>query len=247
MRAVVFDLFDTLVDLAVLPPGEAVGGRPAHPTARRLHAALAGRIEVPFEALALAMREVDTTLLAARHAEGREVPTLERMTELAARLGIADSEVPELLTRTHMAALRETASTPAHHAGALAALRAAGLRLGVCSNFSHAATARALLAEAGLLPLLDAVVISEEVDARKPRREIFEATLARLGAAPGETLHVGDRLDADVAGAAAVGCRTGWLVRRVRDREAALARYAGPPPDLVLADLAELPARLGDR
>ena len=53
-------------------------------------------------------------------------------------------------------------------------------------------------------------------------------------------LHVGDSLDADVAGAAPLGMATAWLTRRVRDPEAALREYAGPKPDHVIADLGEL-------
>jgi putative hydrolase of the HAD superfamily len=79
---------------------------------------------------------------------------------------------------------------------------------------------------------------------RKPRREIFEALLGDLGLAPGDVLHVGDNLEADVGGAAALGMRTAWLTRRVSDPSAARERYPGPPPDFTIADLAELPALL---
>jgi putative hydrolase of the HAD superfamily len=81
---------------------------------------------------------------------------------------------------------------------------------------------------------------------RKPRPEIFAEALRRLEIAPEQALHVGDNLDADVAGAAALGIRTAWLTRRVSDPLAALARHAGPEPDLTIADLAELPARLAE-
>ena len=37
---------------------------------------------------------------------------------------------------------------------------------------------------------------------------IFDAALGVLGVAPGEALHVGDRLDADVGGAAGAGMTT---------------------------------------
>ena len=70
---------------------------------------------------------------------------------------------------------------------------------------------------------------------RKPRREIFEAVLARLGVAPEQALHVGDSLRADVVGAAGLGMRTAWLTRRVRDPRAALEAYDGPAPDFIVA------------
>jgi FMN phosphatase YigB (HAD superfamily) len=79
---------------------------------------------------------------------------------------------------------------------------------------------------------------------RKPRREIFEATLALLGAEPGEVMHVGDNLDADVRGAGELGIRTVWVTRRVKDADAVLERHKGPPPEHIVSDLSELPALL---
>jgi FMN phosphatase YigB (HAD superfamily) len=83
-------------------------------------------------------------------------------------------------------------------------------------------------------------VISADHGLRKPRREIFESTLAALGVAPEEAVHVGDNLKADVSGAAALGIRTVWITRRVGDPATALARHTGMRPDHVIADLAEL-------
>jgi putative hydrolase of the HAD superfamily len=117
------------------------------------------------------------------------------------------------------------------------------LRLGLCSNFSHSATALAVLEDAGLRDRLDpaALVISDVFGLRKPRAEIFAEVVSRLGVAPAETLHVGDSLRADIAGAANAGLRTAWITRRVADAEAALAAHEGPRPDHVIGDLAELP------
>jgi FMN phosphatase YigB (HAD superfamily) len=55
-------------------------------------------------------------------------------------------------------------------------------------------------------------------------------------------LHVGDQLESDVGGAAELGLRTAWITRRVADSADARARYSGPAPDHVVADLAEVPA-----
>ena len=91
---------------------------------------------------------------------------------------------------------------------------------------------------------MDAVVVSEEAGWRKPRAEIFLEALRRLDVSPGETVHVGDRLNADVAGAAALGIRTVWLTRRVRDPDQKREAHAGLPPAATIADLSELPALL---
>jgi putative hydrolase of the HAD superfamily len=58
------------------------------------------------------------------------------------------------------------------------------------------------------------VVVSSEAGYEKPDPRIFLTALARRGAAPEEAAHVGDRMRADVAGAAAIGVRAVWLDRR---------------------------------
>lgn len=244
VRAVSFDLFDTLVDLvwddlAPVRVGAAVVG----PSTPALHGALGEDSGVSLEAFASALRGVDRRIRHERYAEGREVSTRERFAALLGALGRDDAELVERLTAVHMGSIRGQVREVGHHAALLAALRAR-LPLAVCSNFTDSRTALAILDEAALRPHLDAVAISETVGWRKPRPEIFEAVLAGLGVAPGELLHVGDNLAADVGGAAALGIRTAWLTRRVADPAAARAGYAGPPPDHELADLAELPALL---
>src|ERR671937_164738 len=56
-----------------------------------------------------------------------------------------------------------------------------------------------------LQPLVDAVVISAEVGVAKPDPAIFRAALERLGARAEDSLHVGDSVENDVAGARAAG------------------------------------------
>jgi putative hydrolase of the HAD superfamily len=244
IRAVVFDLFDTLVDLRYedLPLQEHEGRR-VSPTTRELHAALAQRAEADFDAFATALLAVDRELRDARYAEGRELPTEERFAALVARLGLDDDELPAILTAVHMGMLRSTVAVPEHHTDLLASLRRR-VRLGLCSNFSHSETAFGILEEAGLHGYLDAVVVSDAVGFRKPRGEIFEAVLRELDVAPEEMLHVGDNLRDDVAGARALGIRTAWVTRRVEDPEQRLKDYEGPPPDVTIRDLAEIPALL---
>lgn len=244
IRAVVFDLFDTLVDLRYedLPLQEHEGRR-VPPTTAELHAALTQRAEVGFDAFVAALLAVDRELRDARYAEGLELPTEERFAALVARLGLDDDELPAILTAVHMGVLRSTVTVPEHHADLLASL-GRRVRLGLCSNFSHSETASGILEAAGLHGYLDAVVISHTVGFRKPRSEIFEAVLHELDVAPEETLHVGDNLHADVAGADALGIRTAWVTRRVDDPEQRLQDYTGPPPDVTIRDLAEIPALL---
>jgi len=214
----VLDLFDTLVDLSMesLPPVRA-RGRVLPSTAGALHAHVAARRPLELEDFLEALYASDKALREPRAAEGRELPTLERFEALVDRLGIDDPELPGLLTRTHMDLLRAQVQVPGHHPALLRDLRG-GVRTALCSNFSHSETAFRVLEEGGLRWHLDAIVVSEAVGFRKPRPEIFRATLAALDVAPEETLHVGDRLEADVAGAAALGMRTAWITDATNPR-----------------------------
>jgi putative hydrolase of the HAD superfamily len=244
IRAVVFDLFDTLVDLRFedLPTVEHDGRRlPA--SSRRVHAAVAERVEIDFDAFNQALLAGVRAFGESHFAQHREVPTFERFTDVLARVGLEDAELAERLTRIHMAALRSVVRIPSHHAPLLDQLRRR-VRTGLCSNFSHSPTAQEILDSSRLAERLDAVVVSDALGLRKPHPRIFEAVMARLDVGPGEVLHVGDSLRADVGGAAALGIRTVWLTRRVPDPETALAEHEGPRPDHAIQDLAELPALL---
>ncbi len=240
IRAVVFDLFDTLVDLSLqnLPRIE-IGGRLVPSTAGALHEIVARHSEIDFEHFTAVLSEIDRTFRETRHARGLELPTLERFEAVVDRLGIDAPELPEILTEIHMGMIRDQVSVPENHKRVLDDL-VRRVRLGLCSNFSHSAMALGLLDDCGFRVHLDALVISDAIGFRKPRAEIFEAVLAKLGVAPEETLHVGDSLSADIGGAALLGIRTAWITRRVADREAALRAHEGPSPDCVIADLSEI-------
>ena len=94
---------------------------------------------------------------------------------------------------------------------ALTAARSRGQRLVVVSNWD--VSLHGVLHALELEPLLDGIVTSAEVGARKPAPAIFERALALAGARPDQAVHVGDSLDEDVAGARAAGIEP-VLVRR---------------------------------
>jgi len=225
-------------------PVVVIGGRSSPSTYGLLHAASVQWHGLEFERFAAELGSVDREMRQAYYAEHRELPTLERFLAFGLRVGAPDRAMAETLTRTHMGAIRERVTFPAHHAALLARLRG-HVRLAVCSNFSHGETAREVLGTAGLLEHFDSVVISDEVGIRKPRAEIFTAVLEQLAVEPEEVIHVGDSLSADVAGAARLGMHTAWLTRRVADPGTALREYDGPAPEYVISDLARLEELLG--
>lgn len=83
----------------------------------------------------------------------------------------------------------------------LQALRAAGLKLGVCSNLSadYGTVVR------NLLPRMDAHILSFEVGTRKPEPAIYQAVCRLLRCRPRDVLFVGDSPRADLAGPIANG------------------------------------------
>jgi putative hydrolase of the HAD superfamily len=144
-------------------------------------------------------------------------------------LGAAAGVAGGILTAALLDALRFRAFADAP--GALSALRGAGLRLVVVSNWDASLHER--LDETGLAALVDGSVASAELGSAKPDGAIFARALAIAGAAASEAWHVGDSLAADVAGARAAGIRPVLL-----DRDGSAAGDDVP----VISSLAALPA-----
>ncbi|MEG0505315.1 MAG: HAD-IA family hydrolase, partial [Raoultibacter sp.] len=80
---------------------------------------------------------------------------------------------------------------------------AAHLRLGIVSNWSPNLTS--LMRGLQFAPYFEEIISSADVGYRKPNPLIFTLILERMGLSPDKALHVGDRPDADGAGAAAAG------------------------------------------
>jgi len=244
IRALVFDLFDTLVDLHMeTTPRAEFAGRQVPRSLVDIHALCCAHRAIRPDDFLGAMREVDVELRASRFAQDLEVPSEMRFGRLLERLEIDTPDLTASIVALHMGVLRGQVRPVEHHAELLAEL-GSQVRIGLCSNFSHSPTAERILLESGLDTHLDTVVISDRVGVRKPRAEIFRAVLEALDVSPDETLHVGDNLHADVRGAAALGIRTAWITRRVADPAAVLAEFDGPAPDWQIQDLAELRAIL---
>jgi putative hydrolase of the HAD superfamily len=95
----------------------------------------------------------------------------------------------------------------------IAALHAAGLKLGLVSNtILPGFTIDDYLRQQGLIDYLPVRIYSSDVRHMKPQRTIFDIALKDLGVTAEKTLFIGDRSDKDVAGASRVGMRTALLV-----------------------------------
>jgi putative hydrolase of the HAD superfamily len=94
---------------------------------------------------------------------------------------------------------------------AILAARERGLRVVVASNWD--AGLGQVLERLELAPLVDGIVTSASVGARKPAAAVFEAALRIAGFAPAQALHVGDSLAEDVDGARRAGLHAALISR----------------------------------
>jgi putative hydrolase of the HAD superfamily len=115
----------------------------------------------------------------------------------------------DALTEVLLASLRFSAYEDAR--AALPELRRGGRRLVVVSNWDF--SLGEVLERVGLRGLVDAVLTSAQVGARKPEPEIFAQALAVAGVPAAAAIHVGDSLEEDVAGARGAGIEAVLVVR----------------------------------
>lgn len=116
---------------------------------------------------------------------------------------------------------------------ALEALRARGLVVGAVSNWVWQLPE--LLHALDLVSHFDLIVASSRIGFEKPHPEIFRRALDEAKVRPGEAIHVGDHLDADVEGARGVGIQPVLIDRRER-----FAAVDAPAGTLLIRSLAEL-------
>ena len=244
-KAVVLDLFDTLVQWNPhrLPQME-IGGKVVRTTIPWLVPALerelgdAFRLDDFIDAYGTVMTEIE----AERRASGIEVTCHERFRRAVVRLDApADrtAVLAEELTRIHMAAVRSVTAAPPEYAAVVPRV-ASRYRMGLLSNFDDAKTGYDILADTGVAEYFEVVVISAEVQLRKPHPGIFRLLLDRMNLAPSEVLFVGDTPRDDVVGARGAGIPVVWLSRN----KGPLPPEIGSP-DFTIHDLTELPSLLG--
>ena len=87
----------------------------------------------------------------------------------------------------------------------------------------------------------DTVLTSEQAQIYKPRPELFQMMLSKLGVAPEETAYVGDRQLEDVMGAVQAGMHPVWINRSNMPADPDL-----PAPSHQISSLLELPKLLAN-
>ena len=213
-RMVLFDCFNTLfLPDASRVPTILVEGKPTVSTAGLLKALIAPEdAELTPERIHRAHRQAWAWAEGQRGAAHHEVSAQARFRHMLELLGIAAlaEDFVERLLAAHIDAVTESYTLPDAHRALLERL-ASARRLALFSNFDYAPGLRRLLRRTALEGRFDPVVISAEIGYRKPGRAAFERALALAGEPLERILFVGDSLDDDVSGAAAVGLDVAWL------------------------------------
>ena len=199
VRAVLLDALGTLVEL--------------QPPAPRLQRLLRGSGVDVTEEQAAAGFAAEIAYYLDHHLDGSDPERLERLRDRCAeemRRALGVPGLDHAAARRAMLGALEFTPYP-DVVPALGELRERGIVLVIASNWD--CSLPEWLRPTGILELVDGVVTSAEVGAAKPDPRVFERALAVAGVEPGAALHVGDKVDNDLEGAAAAGVR-GVLVQR---------------------------------
>lgn len=235
-RAVLFDLGGTLAEYFTRAEWPMVRNETF--TAMEAMLRAAGRLTLSPEELRRRVADED-----------HEAPDF-RVRPLEGRLSrIFDIEARDPLVN----ALCEEFSKPAFSRGrlyddtleTLAAVRGMGCRTAIVSNLPWGSPARLWhgeVARLGLDRLVDEVVFCVEAGWRKPAPQVFEYSLARLGASVGESIFIGDEPRWDIVGAQRINLDA-ILIIRGEPQPNQLNHTA----EKVIRTLAELPTILQEK
>ncbi len=138
-----------------------------------------------------------------------------RVTSVFGALGLEMPDTPEGLDRLfdrYLAAYRTAWRLFPDSGDVLRRLRLRGVGIGILTNGTQEQQWEKL-ERTGLVDLVDAVCVSEEIGVQKPDRRAFDIFAERLGAAPDACHFIGDNPDHDVAGARDAGMSASLIER----------------------------------
>lgn len=232
IKAVLFDLFDTLLLV------ERVNDLGERCIKNVYHFLVRSEINVPFNVFMEAYSEVRKQIYERVDKYFEEPHFSIRILQTLMKLGYEYDYVITVAKGAAEAYMEELARYiyPDEEAiPVLKSLRESGYKTGVISNFSIPEGARKLIAEYGLKHFLDVIIISGEINRRKPCPEIFTTALDSLKVKSSEAIFVGDTPDIDIGGAKKVGMKTVLINRWNID-----INSTEDKPDFIIRSLKEI-------
>lgn len=230
VEAVLFDLFDTLL---ILEPAEVYYG----PSLRKLHESLLENgIKVAFEDFSRVYFEVRNKYYSESRQSLEEPHFNVRVVQTLQNLGFnldVSNPIVSRATKAFADEFMRYVKVDDHAISVLQKL-CGKYKLGLISNFGIPECGRQLLDRFGLSKFFDLIVISGEVNQRKPSPKIFERALEALNVDPSKAVFVGDMLDLDIIGPKNVGMKTILIERRPMED------HVEVKPDKVVKSLTEL-------
>ena len=238
IRAVLFDLGNTLWHIPELPPVERI----REETVRRIFGLLRswgvepeGNLRFLGRDIRLAITEADRRAYES-DAVSPHFPTVVGQVAAARGLDLTPEQVEQLWDTWNLEGSFFGRRPFDDAVETLSALRDRGYRLACVTNRVFGGP-RFLseVKESGLGELFDALSVSCDIGYMKPHPKIFQHALDALDVGPESAVMVGDSLRADVAGAQALGMTAVW-----RRYAATVEPLDGIRPHFVVDELREL-------
>lgn len=246
VRAVTFDLGDTLWHFPSPPPREAI----THHISTRIHHLLAAwdlRASVTADELQARLRDAREATNRAADDAGGVGPDYVAVTAHAAReagLELTPGQASELWQAQNTGGAFLGRTLFEDTIDTLDWLRRRGIPIAAVTNRTHGgAMFLEELRQDGLLSYFDAIVSSDQCGYRKPHPEIYRIAFRALGVEAAETVHVGDHPGLDVAGARRAGCMSIWMRRLSPPSQR--PRSAEETPDAEIHRLSQLRELVG--
>lgn len=204
MQAIAFDLGDTLIEYAGLPPswaqyyGEALTALAGH-LGVTPHPGQIGRGSA-------VLRGYNTRL----HPREREVSFATILAELLPCFGVTKAVDELACARAFFDVFRKRLHCFDDVKPALEGLKARGQKLGVFTDAAYGMPREFIIEDiqlAGLDGFFPAIFTSVDVGFRKPAAETLQRVARELGSKPRDLIHVGNE-EKDVLAAKAAGCRS---------------------------------------
>lgn len=246
IRAVFFDLGDTLWHFPKMPPFDIVRGE----TVRRISDLLRSWGVEPEGDLFFLGRDIRFAVERAvdeafnGNCVSPHCPTIARRVAAEKGLAISEEQAVQLWHTWNLGGVFLGRTLFPDVIPTLEWLQGQGYRIGSVTNRSLGDEPfRQELRHHDLLDYFEVLALSCEVGYMKPHAAIFEHALEALGVAPEEAVMVGDSLRADVAGAQALGMTAVWKRNHASPADSGMDASEGSiTPDYTIETMGDLPA-----